>query len=73
MSDGLSLSVDFRKIPAWKIPCPPHTTLWAFLDNSDSTEKTPETSSRGCFHQKKNAPFFLGVPLRPASLRDGPG
>lgn len=23
----LSLSVGFRKIPAWKISCPPHTTI----------------------------------------------
>lgn len=40
MPDGLSLSVGFRKIPAWKIPCLSHTTVWALLDNSDSNEKT---------------------------------
>lgn len=43
--------------------------------NSDSTGKTPETSSRWGrgFHQKDNAPFFSGVPCRPTRLRDGPG
>lgn len=71
MPDGLSLSVGFRKIPAWKIPCLSHTTVWALLDNSDSNEKTnkqtnpPKTSSRGAFLSERECSFSLVGSPRP--------
>lgn len=65
MPDRLSLSVGFRKIPAWKVLCLPPTTVCSLPSRiAHLVEKTTPNKLKRPFSSKENATFPLMMPPR---------